>query len=161
MQLLGRPHENARDTLLFYSREALEMSDMLKNMPPTPPRPTPIFSPTTEEELLRFIREQRDDRVGERLRELFEAYMEHDKKDVERHEELVGTIKGHSLRIAQLEKDSGTFEAELSHAEKTKITELTQREEWRRRFFATTIVGVGISIISGAIGVIVTMLLRK
>lgn len=132
------------------------MSDKFFSMPPTPPRPTPILSPTTEEELLRYIREQRDARVGERLSDLMEAYMKHDAEDIRRHEELIGVARGHSLRIAQLEKDSGTFEAELSETTKNQIVELKEAHKWRDRMVVNAFVAIVISLFSGGVGALVS-----
>lgn len=132
-------------------------------MTPAPPRPSPtaLMPHDIEDDLRAYLRKQRDTDVAGKLEQLFVAYMEHDKKDVQRHEELVGIIRGHSLRIGELEKDAGTFEAELANTGKIQLIELKEKNQWRDRLVVTVLIGVFVSAFSGGIGVLITYLVSR
>lgn len=163
--LLPRPQDGVKETLRFYPRDMSEISDNFFSMtPPTPPRPSPApsgIAKDLEEDLRAYLRDAREANVAHRLSQLLEAYQEHDKMDVKRHEELVGEMRGHSLRIGELEKDAGIFGAELSATSKNQIEELKEAHRWKDRLVLTVVVGVVVSAFSGGIGALISYLVSR
>lgn len=119
------------------------------------------MSPSAEAEILAFLREQREADLTGTLRKLADLYVAHELKDTERHAEVLGTLKGHSLRIGELEKDTGKLERGLDDTGRYRMEQLHESSRWGKRFIISTMVAIVIAIVSATVGVIATLFTRK
>ena len=119
------------------------------------------MSPEAEQEILLFLRSQRDADIAGSLRKIADWSMAHEVKDAERHMEIVGALKGHSLRLGELERDRDKIEKDLDDTGRHQVLDLQERSKWSGRFIATTIVTAVVALVSGVVGVIATLLSKR
>ncbi len=115
------------------------------------------MSPEAERELLDYLRASQKHDVGKTLQRIADWTIEHSKEDAVRHEEIRGTLRGHSLRIGALEKNddkidtrfeqSGSWQLE---AEKAKVIAEKSATLWWKEKAITIIVGLVMLLLGGS-----------
>jgi hypothetical protein len=121
-------------------------------------------TPAAEEELLRYLREQREADMAGMLRRLHNEFLEHDKRDTERHAELRADMRGVSMRVGRLEHDAKDLEEEItdhgrrSYADLEKqLAEEKGNGKWLRRNWIPLVAAV-FSVFTGAAALVVAIL---
>ncbi len=113
--------------------------------------------PEVEQELIDFLREQRVADVSGTLVKLMNWTQEHARENAVNHEEIKGTLRGHSLRLGALEKNddridtrleqSGSWQLEAEHA---KALAHAMSAVWWKDKTVTIIVGLVMLILGGS-----------
>ncbi len=119
------------------------------------------MTPEAEKLLMDYIRDQRTADIAGALRKIFDQFHEHESKDEVRHVEVLGELRGHSLRIGALERESNKLEDKLDQSGSWQLADLQERSKHTSRFIVNMLVMVGIALASGAISVVVTLLLKR
>ena len=112
----------------------------------------------TEKLLRDFLDAQQKADVGSALRHLADTVTRHDADDKTRHAELLGELKGHSLRIGALEKNDDKLEDRMERSgswdrEAIQAQALVARDDanwWKRNWISmvAALVAIGSAIAS-------------
>lgn len=91
------------------------------------------MSPDLEEQLREYMRDMRVADVVGTMRSIQGQLVDHERRDEVRHTEVMGHIKGHSLRIGALEKK----DEELRDSDKDLARQLENTGNWSREQLVT------------------------
>lgn len=114
-----------------------------------------------EKELLEFLRTQREADIAGTLKRVANSQLALEVKSAERHSENQGAIRGLSLRVGELEKDRDKIEGKLDSTGSWQLEDLRERSKYSSRLIATTLITLAVAILSGGVGVLITMFTRK
>lgn len=125
--------------------------------------------PDTDKMLREFLEDARESkRDGHTLRSIGSKIQAHEVEDERRFNHLAGELRGHSLRIGELEKDSSKFENLVEDTGRHQIESLhralaEEREaaKWWKHHVVKVVSGIIVAILLAAGGIIFGMLLHK
>ncbi len=116
------------------------------------------MSPEAEHALMEYLREQKVADVAGSVRGIFEWTQTHAHADELRHAEIVGALRGHSLRIGRLEENDEKIDTRLEksgswqiEAEQAKAMAASKSAEWWKDKVTTFVVGVVMLIAGGGL----------
>ena len=113
--------------------------------------------------LQQYVTEGKQDKVTLRsqlerstsaMGKIFHQLELHEQKDESRHELFMNEIKGIHSRLSDLERD-------VEDTGQHDLAELRASATWWKRFGTQTIVGVVVALMTGTVGVLVTLLVGK
>lgn len=114
-----------------------------------------------DEELKRLLiasiaaQEKADTSVA--LRHIADNFAEHEVKDEGRHQEVLGALKGHSLRVSAVEKITDKLDDKWDATGSHQIADLRERNAWVSRFIIGTLASVALIIVT----TVITLLAKK
>lgn len=105
-----------------------------------------------DEELKRLlianIAAQKESDISGTLRHIADNSAEHEVKDEGRHQEVLGVLKGHSLRIGAVERITDKLEDKWDATGSHQMMDARERSAWASRFIITSLVGIAIAVMS-------------
>lgn len=115
------------------------------------------MKPELEDQLSEYLSHQKSLDLSGSLRRFQDWTLAHDAEDKERHAEIMGSLKGHSLRIGALEKDADKLEDRADQSgswqmQKAEADALVARANanWWRDKTMTIMVGLVMLVLGGA-----------
>jgi hypothetical protein len=116
------------------------------------------LKPEVERELLDYLKASKEADIGNTLRRLADWTQEHSAEDKVRHAEIMGQLRGHSLRIGELERateKSGSWQAEAEQARLIEARQHAQALEGRIKFWKDKLIAAGAAILMLVAGTLV------
>jgi predicted RNA polymerase sigma factor len=118
-------------------------------------------TPEVEKQILYYLQKQNEADVEGTLRTLANEVASTRVLVAEFKAELRGELRGVSLRVGLLEDSRDKTQTRLDQSGNWQLEDLRERSKWSSRLVITTLMGVAVALLSGAMGVLVTMMLKK
>lgn len=116
------------------------------------------MSPDIEEQLLEYLKEQKASDLSRTMKTIADWTQTHTKEDEVKHAEIMGAMRGHSLRIGALERNDDKIDRRLEQsgswqieAEQAKAMAAKSVANWWRDKTVTVIVGLVMLMLGGAV----------
>lgn len=118
---------------------------------------------TSTDDLLReFLTEQRRERSeGNTLSHVVDKLGTVESQLSKEIQEIRGDMRGHSLRIGVLEKHHDKLEGKLEDTGRFELKSLHDDKNWQKRQAWSVVWTIAIAVVTGAVSIVVTLLLKR